>query len=801
MKIFYFEIKKLFYARYLWAFWALFLVVNVFLSYESAQQAGSKADLQAMADFCVYYSENQDELDAYYHDLKAIQAAIDADSWMAEDAPESELTQMPPNRYAPEGASDMDWIAIAGQARASAKTQASQSTLDSVLRAAELQIGELSETGKEDSYSYRFQVQTRDVYRGLRDTVAFQNGYVYGWGNYLSYNAHVVLMFFSALLLAVTVMSFDRTVDMLPIIHCTTRGKRSTMGAKVAVMGAGAVLIVLLFSLSTYVVFALNTGFSDAREAIQAVSGVATGNTFKYVPFPVTIGEYHAMLLFVRCLGLLVFVALMAVISSFVKNNMLSVLIGLLIYGGNLYLSGRNYMFDNHVLKNLNLIQVTDARHVLERFRAMQLGDWAIPYIPLTIGACIALGACAFGIGSEIYIKHMNGNSHCSRRFRMVEWVSSAARRIKERFPTPELQCGSLVKSEFYKLLFPSGMAVLIVILTILKIGYAMNLHTPIESTSDKVYYDYLTRLEGPVTLEKLESLEEERRILDETLSIYGQMQKAYLSGDVSAGQYFDYLEAYATAEIKDGYLKLIENRRDYLLSLQEDGRDGWFVYDFGWSKFFDPGVDFFLLIALSVTISSIFAVEYKNGDTSDGFARILRSTSKGRRPTFNAKIWVISWIAAGLCVLYGAIDIAIMTSRYVLPASEAPLLSIPTFISFDGTMTIGQYILIYLIARLFFGLLLGKLVTVLSAVLKRNMTALLGVASILIIPAILEVIGFDMAGYVNYLSFLAVTPLIVKSFSVDLFGSDYGLLLLTAILTLMVIVGLTLWIRHKYEE
>ncbi len=809
MKLFWFEIKKLLHIRYLWAFLALFLTVNGFLAYESAGQEDSRAYNRAYAAFCDNYYENAEELEAYRLELLAIKNAIgdenDHDDWEdwenwgeTEAETETAATEkptMPPNRYAIGDASDIQWIGSASSTTADHKAAYYERLLAGVEKSTTLQMNDLAAMGMEDSYRYRFQLRTQETYNTLRKTVTFRDGPVYGWGYYFEYDAALVFIFLSVLLLTVTVMSCDRTADMLPVIHCTANGKRGTALAKMGVIAVGAVLLALVFSLSTYAVFAVNCGFSDAGDAIQAIGRYSPFSPADnlYIPLACTVGEYHALLLFVRCLGFLLFAALVAAVCALVRHSLFALLGGILLYGGNVYLAGLEYVTDDAPLKNLNLLQVTEAIPVLERFRTVALGKYAVDYLPFTVGLFLVLSALLLGLAALVYRKRRVGAPTLWRRLGVIDRLAAWVRRVRDRLPAIEWKCTRPLKSEWYKLLLPSGMAILLVLLTVLKVGSAMETFTPIESTSDKVYYAYLTRLEGPLTKEKLLSLAEERREIGEIIGNADKVERDFMLGRISDDAYWAFQESYEEAKLRSEYLTLIEDRRDYLLALHDEGREAWFVYDFGWERLFDTGTDWLLLIALCVTLSGVFAVEYKSGDTSDGFARILKTTAKGRGRTFGAKLAVTALFTATISVLYGVIDMAVIVSRYALPAAEAPLISLTAFGDYDGGMTVAQYIPLYIGVRLLFGLLLGFFAAALSAFLKRQVTTLFGAASLILIPAVLSGVGFGFARYVNYLDFLAATPLISHSFGVDLFGGDYGLLVVTA-LAVASVVGALLW-------
>ena len=186
-----------------------------------------------------------------------------------------------------------------------------------------------------------------------------------------------------------------------------------------------------------------------------------------------------------------------------------------------------------------------------------------------------------------------------------------------------------MFKAEAQKITMNRGLVLLIAIVTVCKLIWSVNEYRPIASYSDKVLYTYMTELEGELTPEKLSFLEAEREEIDTILSMEEDMRQAYVQGEITSAEYSAYLDTCEYASNKDGFLQLAEDRRDYLLTLGESGREGWFLYDTGWKKLTCAETDYFLYAFILMICAGIFAVEYRQDNPKDGFARILRTTRR----------------------------------------------------------------------------------------------------------------------------------------------------------------------------
>lgn len=773
MKLIAFEFKKLLGMRFLRVVPALFLAVNFALSFYAAQAAQeSSIPKKEMDAFYALYFQNPEQMDNYYRELTKASA---------QDPMQPNEQDWAPQRYAPEGYSDLQMFTALYDSIAKAQEYPTQ--IDGVIAAAQKNISEFDAMGiPEDSYNYRLQRRIIDTYQELKSTVKIGVEPCYGWEQYFDFGAQNLFAFTLVLMVTVLVVSCDRTTDMMQIIQCTKKSIHGTVNAKIAVIAISAVGIVMAFSLTSYTAVWVSSGFSSAANAIQSVKG------FVYCGYAISIGEYCVLTLVIRSLAFCLFGAFAAVVATLIQNRAIAFCVGVLTYCLHVLLNSIPYVNADHVCKNTNLIAVTDVSPLFARFRSPNLVGRVCSYVPLVILLYACLTALLFALFVRLYVsKRSKSNRVCK-----TDAVWSKIKERIYRIPAPQIRLNYLIKSELYKMLITSGMIMIILFVTAGKLIYIQNQYQNTYSISDSVYYDYMTRLEGPICDQSISAITQERAEIDGIILSANDMQQSFIDGKFTSAQYAKYLESLSLAQSKNEYLKVVENKRDYLYNLPQGGQVGWFVYDTGWLKLINSGADLFLIVVLSVVFCETFSMEYQKKGISDSASSLLRSTRHGKGKTFATKMFLVSVIALVLCIVYSLIDVAFVMNQFCLPAAHAPLISISQFETVDTGITIGQYLALLYAIRCAFAILLAWIAACLSCLLQRGMHVLSVLATVILLPPVLSEIGFLWADRISCLRFFAGTPLMITSFECNLFGSDYGYLLV--VLFAVSLIAAVLW-------
>lgn len=788
MKLYKYELYKLWGLRWLRYIVVAFLLVNILLTLYHADASGNqRAVNEKIAAFYDLYFQDPTGMDAYYDDITKIS---EYDPWADTEV----STNHEESKYAPEGYHDSQLFDMVYASMKNADTYTAR--MEKAVHQAEINLSELRTMGIPDtSYNSRFQMAIIERYTFLGENVRIGVEHIYGWNTYFSYDSVVLFLFLLISVVVAAVISCDSSADFDCVIHCTRLGKRGTIRAKIGVICTVTVGLALLFSLSSFGVIAWKCGYSSPMNAMQALRG------YEFAQYTMTVGEYFVVATLIRMLACLAFAALTAVVAVYLRDQLLICGFGILLGSGNLLLYLLPYGGAEPAFKYLNLMSVALGEPLFLRFRACNGFGSVWHYVPVALISCLFCAVLGLIWVCFSYPRQKAGRIGRAKIRSVINKIKEGTARLSFRTHLFHKRPMTLLKAEAQKITMNRGLVLLIAIVTVCKLIWSVNEYRPIASYSDEVLYTYMTELEGELTPEKLSFLEVEREEINTILSMEEEMRQAYVQGEITSAEYSAYLDKCEYASNKDGFLQLAEDRRDYLLTLGESGREGWFLYDTGWKKLTCAETDYFLYAFILMICAGIFAVEYRQDSPKDGFARILRTTRKGRSNTFFSKLGVAMGITLMAAILYNLMDFCVVASYYSLPSPRAPLYSLELFSSVDSSITVGGYWLVLVAVRCFAAVCLALIVAAISALTRKSFSTLVTAVSVTLLPALLEKLDIPFARYVNYQIVLGGYSLLDMSAKVNLGGMDWlfaiALLIGVALMTVAVLFAA----YRKYEK
>ncbi len=775
------EIKKLLGVKYLWVFLFVLLMLNTAVAWVTADHTlAAKEPTQMISDFFDLYFENPAEIDAHRDEMRAFAAEQEALILEAmrtgnfDYAPET----MPDLYSTDERYSDTMLFSKLYAAIEAAKNY--PAVLDRVIDRAWANLDAFADMGiKEDSFAYRYQLRVIGLYEEMRDSVEIGVEYTRGWNEYFAYDSGNLFVFFMLIMLGSIVFAQEKQSGFLPIIHPAKNGRARTAAVKILTMLLLTFVFTLMFTLSSFAVFGLRLGYSSPNNVIQALPA------FTLSPYRITIGQYFAVSLGIRLLAFSVFSMVVTALSVLFYNYIVIYLAGLGLFGLNFLFHMLKVLDANSILKNLNLVTAAAGRPLFIRYRAMNLFGAAVGFVPVLCALFPLLIFVSIAAAVIFYARGSSGirigwiDAALMRILTLTAKVRHALSRITPR-KRARVYSHSLILAEAFKTLISSRFIVIVLLILTVKTWYSVESNSPMSSYSDAVYKEYMTALEGEITEDKLAYLAGERAMIDEVLMKHSAMQETYLNEKITFEEYHEYLSDYNYAYSHSELLTAIEKHADYLTQKKaETGVKGWFLYDTGWKKMYSEDADLFLYSAILLLLTGSFAAEYVSKSSSGGFAQLLRSTKNGRHKTFWAKLISSGMIALVLALLTEAIDMAVVVRGYVLPAADAPLLSMEQFADVTGGITVGQYCAVFFVMRTAGALLMAMMVCALSELLARYIPVLGLSVTLTLLPALCAYFGLKVANRVNFLNLLAGTPLFLESAKVSLFGSGYAMLVL----------------------
>ena len=780
-----YEFKKLFQSKLFVILFALLLLLNIGLCYRSAKEVAGSVTLEP---------EILEQLDAYNRDSVAWQTEYERLGKVYEEY-ENARRQAFEQAYAEykkenPNASSFSYIFPAEEHFDSAfladvskhwdcyQAYAILQELDSyevdvgrVVRAARMAQEDYLASGvSEQAYEYRYQGDLIRIYE-VNALIEIEYEYAVGWDSYFAYTDGNMLMAILLTVAAVGLCIGEYRSGMLPILHATKGGRMRTLLCKLGVLLCVSAGLVLIFQATALIVFGSLCGLSSVGNFVQVFEA------YKFCPEIITVCEYLALSLGIKTLTLFALGACIMLLGTLCKDYALTFVssLGVLAAQFALYFFVSVEQFGSYHM--LNIFGAMDTHSYFSRYYSLNVFGASVAFIPLLI-TVYALVAVALSMAA--------GWMFCK-----TPGAGRKRKGIKLRLPATAVPLVSrtLIGAELHKLLVGNKLAIILAVLLLAKLLISSGTYVYQSSFTDSVYHEYMTTLAGEVTEEKLQYIEEERKRIDEAGSDakFSQMMEAHQSGKITSEEYAQYFNEYEYAQERTEHLKRIEGRRDYLLGLAEQGKEGYFVYDTGWNALFDGEFDFLLYALVLLSFAGVFADEYRAGAY-----QILRPSKRGRAGVLCAKYAAASLLALGVFAAFAAIDLAFVLLRFELPMWTAPIQSLPGFAALPD-MTIAQGLIAWLAVKGAAYLLMAMMLLCLSLVTKSVLGTSITVAMVTLLPYFMRRFGMEAARGIDYTYLLDGTTFL-QSFAQDTHYMTY-LTILVAVICLLTLCALIKWL------
>ena len=293
-----------------------------------------------------------------------------------------------------------------------------------------------------------------------------------------------------------------------------------------------------------------------------------------------------------------------------------------------------------------------------------------------------------------------------------------------------------------------------------------------------------MTRFEGEWSEEKSAAIAAEAARLSDLASSRDQLEKDYREGKIDEATFRTRYTEANDAEMRLEAFEAVTERDRALQRLHKEGHAVSFVYDTGWKCYlYDTDFDV-AAAAIILLLAGLFADEH-----TGGFARILRTTKRGRRNTLLSKITLTALLALGISLLQNGARLIALSLHYDLPASGALVLSIGGMESLPWTDCSILTMMVAVTALRALGLLLLAFLTgSLSALCRLTLPTVLISAAAIYLSRLLSLFGLDLFDALTLNNALCATPLLLNGTS-------------RAAATIMLIVSLALTLLAAWRE
>lgn len=750
-----YELRKLLGNRFLLIALSVLLLVNCGLAYYTAIQSRETPVSDAQKEFLTYYLDHTEEVEAHAAEIEAFRKEQLELEFEADRNGKEYIAKEYPDRYKIDGMSDESVIRWA---RATVNSAGSyREEIAEVIRRAENNLAELESKGYGDSYSANYQRKVIEEYTailnsGLRIGLEADHG----WNAYYHYQAGDLLLFAFVMLLASALFLQEKQSGFWGMIRTTRRGRLATGVAKLAALAISVTVGLLLFAGSSFAIYGLICGYSSPHNVLQVLDGFRMSN------LQITVGEYLPLHLLLKWSSALVFGVVIVLLSLFLSHPAEAYIAGVAVFGSQYLLQIFPYLDADNPFRNLNLLTVAGATRLTARFRTLNVFGTAQPallcWAILAIIVFAILSLATFWLFAKAYLSF--GRPSIFRKLLPKGLPRLNLARFTPKRRTAKGNVHTLFAWEAYKRLIADRILIVLILLLLGKCLFAVDgIGEPLRY-KELIYHRYMTEYAGEWTEEKSDEITAKAKEISETVRRFDEMQAAHSEGSINDAEYEAYLEQYNDAMELDGFFDAIVERDGYLRDVAEKtDLTPAFVYDTGWNAIFGADSDLWLYFSILLLTCGIFSGEYQKTSSSGGFAPLLHTTVKGRKKTFRAKLLLTLTGTVALTTIFTAVDIGVVAAKYDLPGLSESITSLEAFAGLPASLSIGQYLALYLLTKLVMALLFAWLTFALSVALGKTLPVMSIALALTLLPHLLVNAGLPLE-IVDFQSYFAATPL-----------------------------------------
>ena len=739
--MFRYECKKIISNKFIIGLFAILFIINALLSYNAAKNSGSYELPEKVLEALEEYNQDPeawmveyDRLETYYDEVYWPALLKEMREFYAEN---------PEGEYQFEAVTD-ETAGKYGLYKAAynylTQLDSYPKELTRVVNAAISTKEDYLASGMtENDYEYRYQDDIEHIYE-VNAIIPVEYEYAKGWDAYHAYTSGNILLVMLMLVLAPGLCIEELSSGMYPVLHATKKGRLHTLTCKLGTLLTVVALAVLLFTATTLGFFGANCGFSSLGNFLQIFED------FRYCPEIITVGNFLLVSVLTKILVLFALGTLIMLLSVLIKRYALTFVASLGVVAINFVLHFFVSVEQTGSFDMLNLFSVMDTKMAYTRYYSLNVFERSVPYIPM---ALVLFGVLATVCGTLAAIAFCRTKGAVKLKTKKPIRLPSAA------IPMP---CRTLFGAEISKMLLANKFIIVVAVALLAKGFMASQTFVYTSSFTDSVYKEYMTTLAGEMTDEKLAYIEAERLRIDTAKNSFNQMANEKNKGNITNEEYLAYLDEYDYAMDRDVHFSRIEERRDYILGLQEEGKDAHFVYDTGWNTLFGQDFDYLFYGLVLLLFAGVFANEIQGK-----IHPILKPTRKGRGRLFLAKYAAVLTLSTLLFAAFTAIDLTVAMKAFEFPAWDAPIQSITMF-GDVASMTVAQFVALWIAVKWLAVLVLTTALTGISLLSGKVLNTMAIVAVVTLMPYLLRRFGLRAAKYFDYTDLLGGTDFLTMA-------------------------------------
>ncbi len=612
------------------------------------------------------------------------------------------------------------------------------------------------------------------------------------WDKLFSYDRVTIFICVYLILASGVLFLHERTSGTLPIVRMTRRGRAVTAAAKMISTLLLDVIASVIFSLGVLVTCAFSFGLSDASLPIQSII------THASCPYTVSIAQYALMMLGVRAVAAVMFAAVVALASSLSFSPVVTYVTGAVFMLANVIV---NFFITSSDWLLVNLISVMTANGPLQKYTEVisfghyrsTVSTFLVIYAAIAIASSVAAILCG---GRRSAIPAASGRLGALSH-KIASKLSSLApkKKARRRYPSTVFawECG--------KLLTPA-IILTVVILLILSARDANNYYNARISEGELRYETYVNEhLYGPATDEKQSYIYERMSYTSEMTS---EARFHEMLENSAGDELYTFLDERNEAMAEAAMLGMASEKMRYLQSLEDDiGERGWFIFDVKLDRILSRDINIYMLAAVIIVFSRMYGADYAGKVSEGNFAAILRTTRRGRRSTYRAKMLSALAVSLLTAAAFIAVDVSfgIASTDRFFDLLSAPLLSVAKYAGMHSDITVGAYLMLVVAARAAACIIIAYLTCAASFALHRLPSTLFAVSLFTLLPYALVYMGVLALRYVDITAMFAGGKLFTRSAELAVGGSPFAFAAMLVCGYTAVTAAASLAVRAKVGE
>ncbi len=779
-----FEFRKIFTQKYITLFLAALLCVYCLLfSYTVSAHGEYHMPKQAMDALFMEYYLNPDDVEEYYAQRQAKQEEyreITRKMTLSEVEAYGKLEL--PNRYVQTEHFDDDsaYQLLYAQQRLVREHGA---TLQAIISEAQHNLQKYDREGMaKESYAYRYQLRLVDTYTEVL-TEAPQIGFEYpsGWDLLFFSETMDLFIILGVILFSSVLMSQERSGGMLCILRTTRGGRGRCVAAK---LGCAALLCaanVAIYAAVTALMIGTRIGFSNGLNYIQSLEAL------RYAPVALRMVEYLALMLLSKLLVCMTVSVGVMLLSLIARSHAVTYVGSVALYASGYAVAA---VWPSSLPYLLSPIRVMRPETVWKQAQYIRFLGYPISHMQAIVAVyalLLLVGLLAIWRVYGVMDVRIAPRRICAERTERQGWRLRLAGNGAKLRP--------LLLHEGYKRMVSSRMALLALALIVLQLATAYDYYAPYTTQSEQYYVEYLHAVQQRDREDAHHYLSEEGERITRGLENADKATALYREGAIDEATYHAVMNEYFYAVQHAAAHQKITEQLQYADTVKEElGITVKLINPRAWTQFFDDTLIYPLLIWCVTLAAGIVPFEYQARGQAGGFAPILRTTKRGRRQTFWAKLWTVVALSSVGCALHGGINLSVFSMKYGVTELDAPLLSLPSFGAIHSPITIGAYLLRFYLGCLCAVIITAVTVYAISELTHHLLLTLCVSTGVLFLPLIMSTSGISFAQYLNLLAYLRVSPMYLLSAEKFWLSADVTLLLVLyaamALLTLVLMLA-----------